>query len=55
MWKWTKRILFLVVLGFVLFYLVNQPAQAADSVRGIVAALGTALQSLVTFFTALAG
>jgi hypothetical protein len=54
-WKWTKRILGLVVIGFVLFYLVNQPAAAADSVRGIVGALGTALQSLVTFFTALAG
>ena len=44
-----------LVIGFVLFYLVNQPQGAADSVRGILAALGGALQSLVTFFTALTG
>ena len=55
MGKWIRRILGLLVIGFVLFYLVNQPEGAADSVRGILAALGGALQSLVTFFTALTG
>jgi hypothetical protein len=53
--RWIRRILGLLVIGFVLFYLVNQPQGAADSVRGILAALGGALQSLVTFFTALTG
>ena len=39
MGKWIKRILGLLVIGFVLFYLVNQPEGAADAVRGILAAL----------------
>jgi hypothetical protein len=55
MWKWTRRILLLLAIGFVLYYLVNQPQAAADAVRGIAVAVGGALQSLITFFTALAG
>ena len=32
--KWIKRMLLVLVVGFVLFYLVNQPQGAADAVRG---------------------
>jgi hypothetical protein len=53
--KWIKRILGVLVIGFVLFYLVNQPQGAADAVRGAAAAVGTAISSLITFFNALAG
>ncbi|GAA3715055.1 hypothetical protein GCM10022204_37960 [Microlunatus aurantiacus] len=53
--KWIKRMLLLLVVGFVLFYLVNQPQGAADAVRGAAAAVGTAISSLITFFNALAG
>lgn len=53
--KWIKRMLLLLVVGFVLFYLVNQPEGAAAAVRGAFAAVGTAVDSLITFFNALAG
>ena len=53
--KWIKRMLLLLVVGFVLFYLVNQPEGAAAAVRGAVAGVGTAVNSLITFFNALAG
>ncbi|MDN5761680.1 MAG: hypothetical protein L0H41_05120 [Microlunatus sp.] len=53
--RWIKRILGLLALGFVLFYLVNQPQGAADAVRGAAAAVGTAITSIITFFNALAG
>lgn len=53
--KWIKRILGLLVIGFVLFYLVNQPQGAAEAVRGAAAAVGSAINSLITFFNALAG
>ncbi|HEY5786734.1 MAG TPA: hypothetical protein VIT65_18360 [Microlunatus sp.] len=53
--KWVKRMLLVLVVGFVMFYLVNQPQGAADAVRGAAAAVGTAVSSLITFFNALAG
>lgn len=53
--KWIKRMLTVLVIGFVLFYLVNQPEGAASAVRGAAAAVGNAINSLITFFNALAG
>jgi hypothetical protein len=53
--KWIKRMLAVLVIGFVLFYLVNQPEGAAAAVRGAAAAVGNAINSLITFFNALAG
>lgn len=53
--KWFKRILGLLAIAFVLFYLVNQPQAAADAVRGVFSALGRAMDSIITFFTALTG
>ncbi len=55
MGKWVKRVLGVLVIGFVLFYLVNQPEGAADTVRGIIAWVGQAVTALITFFTALTG
>ena len=43
-----------LVLGFFLFYLINQPEGAANAVRTVFGAMARAFQSLVTFFTSLA-
>lgn len=53
--KWTKRIILVLVFGFVLFYLYNNPTGAADALKGAAAAVGTAINSLITFFNALSG
>jgi hypothetical protein len=52
--RWFKRFLFVLVVGFCLFYLVNQPAGAAAAVRNVIDALGRAISSIITFFTTLA-
>ena len=53
--KWIKRLVTVLVIGFVLFYLVNQPEGAAAAVRGAASAVGNAVNSIITFFNALAG
>ena len=52
--KWTKKILFVLVVGFCLFYLIQQPEGAAEAVRTVFGALVRAFQAIVTFFTSLA-
>ncbi|SDS78618.1 hypothetical protein SAMN04488543_2377 [Friedmanniella luteola] len=52
--KWTKKIVFVLVVGFGLFYLIQQPEGAADAVKTVFGALVGAFQALVTFFTSLA-
>lgn len=52
--KWTKKIVFVLVVGFCLFYVIQQPEGAADAVRTVFAALVRAFQAVVTFFTSLA-
>jgi hypothetical protein len=52
--KWTKKIVFILVVGFCLFYLIQQPEGAAEAVRTVFGALVRAFQALVTFFTSLA-
>ena len=51
--KWTKKILFILVVGFCLFYLIQQPEGAAEAVRSVFGALAGAFQAIVTFFTSL--
>ena len=51
---WVKRILVILVIGFFLFYLIQQPEAAAGAVRTGVNAVGVAFQSIVRFFTSLA-
>ena len=53
--KWVKRILLVLLVGFVLFYLIQQPEGAAAAVRNIFAAVGRAFNSILIFFTSLAG
>lgn len=52
--KWTKKIIFVLVVGFCLFYLVQQPEGAAQAVRTVFGAIVRAFQAIVTFFTTLA-
>lgn len=50
----VKRVVFVVVVGFCLFYVVNQPEGAAAAVRTAFLAVGKAFGSIITFFTSLA-
>lgn len=50
MGKHAKTILWFLVIGFLLFYLVTNPVGAADAVRTV----GSWLQSVFTFFANLA-
>jgi hypothetical protein len=54
MTKFVKRLVFVLVVGFCLFYVVNQPEGAAAAVRTAFVAVGKAFGSIVTFFTSLA-
>lgn len=54
MTRWVKRLLFVLVVGFCLFYLINQPEGAAASVRTVFDAVARAVGSIITFFTSLA-
>ena len=54
MTKWLKRFVFVLVVGFCLFYVVNQPEGAAAAVRTVFLAAGKAFGSIITFFTSLA-
>ena len=54
MMAWIKRILDVVVVGFFLFYLIQQPEAAAGAVRTVFSAVGVAFDSIVRFFTSLA-
>ena len=52
--SWVKRILVILVVGFFLFYLIQQPESAAAAVRTVFDAVGVAFQAIVRFFTSLA-
>ena len=53
--KWFKKILFVLVAVFALFYLFSRPEDAAAAVRTAAQALGKAFNSIIVFFTSLAG
>jgi hypothetical protein len=48
-----KKLLGVIAIAFAVFYMMTQPAQAADAVRGAVAIVGDAFGSFVTFIAAL--
>jgi hypothetical protein len=52
--KFTKRLALFLIIGFCLFYVVNQPVGAAAAVRTAFLAVGKAFGSIITFFTSLA-
>lgn len=51
MGKHAKTIIWVLVIGFLLFYLVSNPVGAASAVRTV----GTWIQAVFTFFASLAG
>jgi hypothetical protein len=52
--KFLKRLFFVLIVGFCLFYVINQPESAAAAVRTAFLAVGKAFGSIITFFTSLA-
>ncbi len=50
MGKQVKTIIWVLVIGFLLFYLVTNPEGAANAVRTV----GSWIQSIFTFFASLA-
>ncbi|MEP7088916.1 MAG: hypothetical protein ABI776_02315 [Nocardioidaceae bacterium] len=48
-----RKMLGVVVLAFAVYYLLTQPAAAADVVRGAVAVVGNAFNAVVKFLSAL--
>jgi nucleoside recognition membrane protein YjiH len=53
--KFLKKFLLVLVVGFFLFYLINQPEGAAAAVRTVFNAVAKAFFSIITFFQSLAG
>jgi hypothetical protein len=52
--KFLKRLFFVLIVGFCLFYVINEPESAAAAVRTAFLAVGKAFGSIITFFTSLA-
>ena len=52
---WVRKILLVLLVGFVLFYLIQRPESAAGAVRTFAGAVALAFQAIVRFFTSLAG
>ncbi|GAA1715482.1 hypothetical protein [Propioniferax innocua] len=50
MGTWVKKIVWALIIGFALFYLVTRPEDAANAVKGFFGAFG----AIFRFFTALA-
>ncbi|HZA31748.1 MAG TPA: hypothetical protein VE462_09565 [Propionibacteriaceae bacterium] len=53
--RWGRRIIGTLFALFLLFYLINQPVNAANAVKAVFAAIGRAFQSLLVFFSNLTG
>ncbi|HET9861144.1 MAG TPA: hypothetical protein VFQ19_15295 [Nocardioidaceae bacterium] len=48
-----QKLLVGVVVAFAAFYLLSQPAGAADAVKGAASAVGVAFESIIEFISAL--
>ncbi len=53
--SWVRKILLVLLVGFVLFYLIQRPESAADAVRTVFGAIGAAFRAIMVFFTSLVG
>ena len=51
---WTRKVLLVLVVGFVLFYLIQRPESAAGAVRTVFGAIGAVFRAIVVFFNSLA-
>lgn len=53
--KWLRKVFVAIVMIFALFYLITRPEDAAAAVRNVFVALSHAFNSIIVFFTSLAG
>ncbi len=53
--KWLRRLFVVAFAIFALFYLITRPEDAAAAVRNVFVALSQAFNSIIVFFTSLAG
>jgi hypothetical protein len=53
--KFVKRVLLILLVGFCVFYLVQQPEGAANAVRTVFGAVARTFNAILLFFTSLAG
>lgn len=53
--KFVKRVLLVLLVGFCLFYLIQQPEGAASAVRTVFGAVARAFNAILLFFSSLAG
>ncbi len=51
----VRKILLVLFVGFVLFYLIRRPESASGAVRTIFGAISAAFRAIVVFFNSLAG
>ncbi|TDV46160.1 hypothetical protein [Actinophytocola oryzae] len=45
----AKKVLMLVAVALILFYVITQPGPAADAVQGILGALREGAEAIITF------
>ena len=50
---WVRKVLLVLLVGFVLLYLIQRPESAAGAVRSFLAAIGAAFGAIVVFFNSL--
>lgn len=48
-----KKVLLWLTIAFVVYYLVSEPVNAADAVKGAASAVGDAFESVVSFLSRL--
>ena len=53
--SWVRKVLLVLLLGFVVFYLIQRPESAAGAVRTVFGAIGAAFRAIVVFLSSLAG
>lgn len=53
--KWIRKALMIIFMVFAIFYLITRPEDAAAAVRNLFVALSKAFNSIIVFFTSLAG
>ena len=51
--KWIKRTLIVILVGFVAFFVIGYPAQSADALKTFFAAVQGAFWRVLNFFTSL--
>ena len=53
MFKWIKRALIVILVGFVAFFVIGYPAQSADALKTFFSAVQGAFWRVLNFFASL--